>query len=191
LGQTQTQCQEAAMRMIMDRAIGYATEEQHRSSHIIKSLEAFVRMLAHVPGHKNLMFFSEVLDQTGAFFLNQAASTIDYFVFRYNLNPLLRSRIQEARSTGSRVGMEAAALPKLARVASASDTAVYWVNPEYGKSTGSAGGSDADVGHINGFDYKYYNAPDMTMAMRGVAEDSGGSALSSTDYAKFYNSLAE
>src|ERR1051325_4879056 len=111
--------------MVMDKAIGYSTEEQHRSSHVIKSLEAFVKMLAHVPGHKNLMFFSEVLDPSGVFFLNQAASTIDYFVCRYNLNPLLRTRIQEARSTASRVGSQTSLLPNLARVASASDTAVY------------------------------------------------------------------
>ncbi len=188
LGQAQTYCQEGALRIVVDKAMSFAAEERHRTAHVVRSLESFVKMLRHVPGHKNLVFISEGLDPSGAFFLNQAASTIDHFIFRFNLNPLKRQIIEQAKAEANRIGAQAEVLGNLGRLASSSDTALYWVNPVHGKR---AGGNSADIGHINAFEFKYFNAPDMETALRGIAEDTGGQAVTSSDLKKFYGWLAE
>lgn len=182
-----TSCQEAALRTMVQRAAVFAAEERVRSRNAIYTLVDFLRKAGNLAGRKTLVFVSEGFDPGGMFFYNYAANLIDYFSDRYILPERTRRvMLSELTTQVGTAGGEAYEIQKLADVANEADVTLYWVNPGYGNKGGE---TSVDLDGPSHFGHRYFNAPDIDVNMRGLAENTGGLAMASSNADRFYQQL--
>ena len=182
------QCIDNVLTTIINQATAFAQEERNRSKNTIKSLQQIFQLAQHVPGQKSIILVSEGFDPLGAFYYNYAANVIRYFIDHFGLPNRYNSKVSEVQAEASRTTGDIHLVRDLAREANAAGIAVYWANPEYGKDVTD---TSAELKEVTSFNLKLVNAPDTEMTMRGLADDTGGAALSSTDMAGFYKRLSE
>lgn len=182
-----TPCIQAAENHIVDEANMLAMQEQARAAKTVLSLRQLFDRLRAVRGQKSGILLTEGFDPGGGYYFNYAENTIRYWTSRYDLIefPEILARI---KSQAARTRSNVQQLRKLEAAANASDIAIYWVNPEFGKALDDIA---ADGSQTMTHNFKTNNALDIPSAFRGLAEDTGGAALNSSDMAKFYSQLQE
>jgi VWFA-related protein len=186
-GESRDICGENALRKIVRLANGFASEDQLRSSNMIKSLKSLFDVINHVPGKKDVILISEGMDPTGGFYYNYGANVIQYFIERFGMRESNRLVLTEMRVEANRSMSRINDIAALTKSANSAGINVYWVDPEYGKTVGDI---SSEVGTVTDFGAKLVSAPDIATTMRGISEDTGGAALSSTNFSDFYRRIA-
>lgn len=186
-GYSRTECAQEALRDVAFKANGFASEEQTRSSNSIRSLREIFSMAEHVPGQKSIILVSEGFDPAGAFYYNYGADVIEHFIVNYGLPTGMRSVLSESNAEANRSISKIQQIQDLVRSANTARMSVYWINPEYGKKVEDI---SSELSNMSSFTTKLVNAPDSDLAMRGVSDDTGGAALSSTDMSEFYRRIS-
>ncbi len=181
-------CFEQALGGLVRRANNFAQEEQNRASNAINSMKKICALAGHVPGRKGILLVSEGLDPAGSYYYNYGANVIRYFMEQYGVPSGYENYITEMRIEASRSVSKSQEIRNLVKSANASELAIYWANPEYGKTPND---SAAELEMTTSLSFKLTNAPDLESTMRGLAEDTGGASLSSTNPTEFYNRLKE
>jgi VWFA-related protein len=187
-GESRDMCVENALRKIVRLANGFAVEDQVRSTNMIRSLKGLFNVINHVPGKKDVILISEGMDPTGGFYYNYGANVIQYFIERFGMRESNRLVLTEMRVEANRSMSKINEVAALTRSANAAGINVYWVDPEYGKTVGDI---SSELGTVSDFSQKLVAAPDIPTTMRGISEDTGGVALSSTNFNDFYRRIAD
>jgi VWFA-related protein len=184
----QDACFDQALGGLVRKANGFAQEEQNRASNAIRSMKKIFALADHVPGRKGILLVSEGIDPGGSYYYNYGANMIRHWMEQYGVPQRYESFISDMRVEASRSISKNLEVGELVKSANASGLTIYWANPQYGKS---ATDSSAELGMMTSLNFKLTNAPDVDFTMRGMAEDTGGEALSSTNPTEFYNRLKE
>jgi len=187
-GEVRDTCIDNALSELVSKVTSLAQEQHLHSSNSIRSLKKLFAVAAHAPGQKSVILISEGMDPAGSFYYGLGAGAIDHFIRHYNLPSRANSYRTRIQAEANQYMSGIQEIRELIRSSNASGLSIYWANPEYGKGIDNI---TSELEATASFTPGLAGGADPELAMRGLAEDTGGLAMSSSNFSKFYDRLKE
>ena len=187
--QGRTLCENLAVDRVIRLSETFAREERQRATNSMKGLERVLAFSDHLPGRRSMVFVSEGIDPGGAAYFQVAGQLIEYYSKTEGLRGA-GAYLRDVQRRASSFSFEQPLFQKVIDRALASGVTVHWLNPAH-----TTGLSPVDVTQHAGsyaFGAPIVNAGDPIRLMQGLAEDTGGLALTkAARVAAFYDRITD
>ena len=166
------ECIRLTLRRVSRQVLSMAQEERRVSMTLRDSFHTLFDFLAHVPGRKSVLLISEGFDPSGNVYLDYFTSLVRRYVNDYNIPPRIEVEIlRDLRVEMETFVTEKGAYGEITEEANSSLLTLYWINPA---TPGALFGAESDIRPTVSASGATFD--DITYAMTGIAEDTGGLA---------------
>ncbi len=122
-------CVVSSVRQAVNQARIFAIEEQRNSRNSMESLKKIFLFLRHVPGHKNVILFSDGFDPTGSYYFYYLQELVRLYIQQYNLTLEAEDIIRDAQELLMREATKVYKIEDLIKEANSASLTVSWLNP--------------------------------------------------------------